>query len=208
MANTVDQFPTEANEIQDDDWLKLRRGTGVNSDKKMRGSAYKAQFKAIPANGLIYGSVTWASGLIFDVSECQYVIDGVTYTSPPIQLTLGAADADDPRIDVIKVSASSVASVEAGTPAPDPAKPEIDPLTELELTFITISALATEPDGVSAQALYLEDAGDPGEWDATENTAAARIDLASVADPWAGTKSILLDAATIDDVVTLTGIAC
>jgi hypothetical protein len=141
---------------------------------------------------------------VFDVSECQYVIDGITYTSPPIQLTLSAADGASPRIDVVKVDTSSVASIQEGTPAADPAKPEVDPTTELELTFITISALATEPDDVSAQAFYLEDAGDPTEWDATENTAAARITLASVADPLNGTKSILLTAAVTDDAVTLT----
>jgi hypothetical protein len=142
--------------------------------------------------------------LIFDVSEAQYVIGGVTYTSPEVQLTLSAADGSNPRIDVIKVSTSSVASVTEGTPAADPAKPEVDPLTELELTFITVNALATDPDGVITQDYYLEDAGDPTEWDATENTAAARITLASVADPWLGTKSILYDGATVGDTVTLT----
>ncbi len=116
----------------------------------------------------------------------------------------GAADGSNPRFDVIKVSTSSVASVEAGTPAADPAKPEIDPLTELELTFIHVDTSATTPTDVTVQAFYLEDAGDPAEWDATENTGAARITLASTADPLTGTKSILFNAVAIGDTVTLT----
>ena len=206
MGNELHEWPTIAVAIEDADYLPLKRGTGVNSDKKILGSDIIAQLQGGGgvAGGLIYGSVTWVSGLIFDVSEARYIIQGVTYTSPPIQLTLGVADGSNPRIDVIKVSASSVASIQAGTPAADPAKPEIDPLTELELTFVTVATGATTPLGVIIQTLYAEDAGDPTEWDATENTAGARITLDSVADPWLGTKSILFNAATNQDTATLT----
>ena len=153
---------------------------------------------------LISGSVTWISGLIFEVSACTYVIEGVLYTSAPASITLDAADATNPRIDVIIVDTDSLAGKITGTPAADPAKPEIDPLTQLELTFVTVAATATEPAGISALLLYGEDAGDPNEWDATENTSGARIDLADTADTYAGTKAILFDSAIAGDTVTLT----
>ena len=153
---------------------------------------------------LIYGSVTWLSGLIFDVSKCGYVIEGVEYESPQTQLTLTAADATHPRIDVIYLDENGAAGYITGVPAADPAKPEIDATTQLEMTFVTVAALATTPDNTNATPLYLEDAGASAEWDATESTTAARIDLDNTEFPYAGTKCIKLDSVAVDDSFTLT----
>ena len=151
---------------------------------------------------LISGSVTWISGLTFEVSECVYLIEGDSYTSAPATITLDAADGTNPRIDVIYVDTDSLAGEIAGTPAADPAKPEIDPLTQLELTFVTVAAGATTPSGISATLLYGEDAGDPTEWDATAN--AATIDLDNTDDPYAGSKAIQFWDAIAGDTATLT----
>jgi hypothetical protein len=45
MADTLDQWPTMATEIQDADLLPLKRGIGINSDKSILGSAVKTQFQ-------------------------------------------------------------------------------------------------------------------------------------------------------------------
>jgi hypothetical protein len=151
---------------------------------------------------LISGSVTWISGLTFEVSACTYVIEGVTYESVPATITLDAADPDDPRIDVIFVDTDGFANDLTGTPAADPAKPEVDPLTQLELTFVTVAAGATEPEGVSATLLYDEDAGDPTEWDATKS--ASTIDLANADDPYSGAVAILFDSVFAGQQAILT----
>ena len=152
---------------------------------------------------LQYGSVTWLVGLQFVVSKCGYIIDGISYTSDETVITLDAADATHPRIDVIYVDTGGLAGKITGTPAADPAKPEVDPLTQLELTFITVAALATTPEATNASPLYLEDAGSPSEWDATESTSAARIDLDNTEFPYSGTKCIKLDNMAVDDSFTL-----
>jgi len=153
---------------------------------------------------LLYGTVTWLTGLWFDVSDCGYIIDGTTYYSEATQVALATADSTHPRIDVIYVDSGGLVGVTTGTAAADPAKPEVDPGTQLELTFVTVAASATTPSDISAGDLYAENAGDTAEWDATESTSTARIALASTADPYAGTKSILYTAAVPSDRVTLT----
>lgn len=153
---------------------------------------------------LLYGSVTWVSGLTFIVSNASYIIDGVTYTSPETTLTLTAADVTHPRIDVIYVDTDGTAGYVTGTPAADPAKPEVDQLTQLEMTFVTVQATATTPDNVAATLIYGEDAGSTAEWDATESTSTARITLADTTDPYAGTKDILCSDVLAGDYITLT----
>jgi hypothetical protein len=153
---------------------------------------------------LLSGSVTWISGLIFEVSECRYIIDDVIYTSQPTTITLDAADGSNDRIDVIYVDTGGLAGNITGTAAADPAKPEVDQNTQLELTFVNVAQSATTPTGISVTTLYAEDAGDPGEWDATESTSAARIDLNSTNEAYAGTKTIEFISAVNDDTATLT----
>ena len=153
---------------------------------------------------LLYGSVTWISGLTFIVSNASYIIDGVTYTSPETSLTLTAAHATLPRIDVIYVDTDGTAGYITGTAAADPAKPEVDSLTQLEMTFVTVQATATTPDNVAATLIYGEDAGSTAEWDATESTTTARITLADTTDPYAGTKDILCSDVLAGDYITLT----
>jgi len=153
---------------------------------------------------LQYGTVTWLTGLQFVVSKCGYIIDGISYTSAETVITLDAADATHPRIDVLYVDTDGLAGRITGTPAADPAKPEVAPLTQLELTFVTVAALATTPSYTNATALYLEDAGAAAEWDATESTSAARIDLDNTEFPYAGTKCIKLDNVDVGDSFTLT----
>src|SRR6185369_715616 len=72
--------------------------------------------------------VEYISGLTFQVGLCVYQINGVIYTTSAItSITLTAADASNPRIDLIVVNTSSVADKVTGTAAASPAQPSIDP---------------------------------------------------------------------------------
>lgn len=153
---------------------------------------------------LKYGTVTWIEDLDFAVSDCGYIIEGVEYTSSATTISLDAADLTNPRIDVIYVDTDGLVGKITGTPASDPAKPEVDDITQLELTFVSVSANATEPVGSGTVDLYLEDAGSPAEWDATETTGTARITLADTTDPFSGTKHIAFVAASKNDAAILT----
>jgi hypothetical protein len=167
--------------------------------------------KTLSLNGtsntrIIAGAVVWASGLTYETIGLIYEINGSQFhIADGIQVTLSAADPTNPRIDVIYGDDSGAIAVEEGIASATPVKPTIQESYQIELTFATISAAATEPDGVSIDTLYLEDAGQPNEWDATDNTGGVRIDTASTTNPITGTKSIRTIAALVDgDSFTLT----
>jgi hypothetical protein len=139
-------------------------------------------------NILLTGSATWNTGLTFDVTNLEYLIDGSYYTANADSVTLAAADPTNDRIDVIYADVLGNIGVITGTPSPSPVKPNLDPASQIEVTFATVAAGATQPTGVSALVIYDEDAGDPPEWNAT--TGAGTINLSSATNPFNGTVSI------------------
>ena len=123
--------------------------------------------------------VTWNSLLIFDVAHCEYYIQGEYYTSSSGQLTLDAAHATLDRIDVIAVDTNGVAVKISGTAASDPAKPTVDPLSQLELTSILVQAGETEP-SIDVELVYDENE----EWTtASTPVADVTVDFASAETP-------------------------
>jgi hypothetical protein len=129
------------------------------------------------------GGVAWTSGLSFLISAANYVIAGTEYNSPETTVTLATADATNPRIDVIIVDDTSTASVVTGTPAATPERPDVDPASELELSFVYVPAAASTP-GVTVEPIYRENV----EW--TTSTSGGTINVASTNNPYAGTKDV------------------
>jgi hypothetical protein len=149
----------------------------------------------IPSAGniLLSGNAVWISGLTYQVSQCSYIIGGELFESLTQEVTLADAHATLPRIDVIAVDINGVAVAVSGTAASDPVKPEANPATQVEVTFATVAALATEPEGVSNTVVYDED----DNWTTTESAATVLSD--NTADPYAGTKHIsFIDTASLD----------
>ena len=128
MVDTLNTF-SEITSLNDDDLLPVKRGTGDDTDHRITSQNLKqAVAGSEPADviyggSLIYGSVTWLTGLIFDVSAASFVIDGTTYFSDPDTVTLATADATNPRIDVIYVDTGGLVGAITGTPAASPPKP-------------------------------------------------------------------------------------
>jgi hypothetical protein len=141
-------------------------------------------------NALVSGSAVWSgSGLVYNVTDTIYYIDGVRYTSAAANITLSAADATHPRIDIIYVDASGTANKITGTPGANPIKPIADPSTQLELTSILVPAGATTPSGVSNETVYAENA----EW-TTSSNGTGSPNFNATTDPFAGTKHISVSA--------------
>jgi hypothetical protein len=136
------------------------------------------------------GGVVWVSGLNFIVAAATYYIQGVLYASPQTNITLGAADGSNPRIDVFALTTSGTAVAVAGTAAASPVKPEVTPTTQLEISFAYIAAAATTPTGSAAtENVY----NDGTEWTVAVNGNVSR----STATPIAGTESILYNNAAV-----------
>jgi hypothetical protein len=130
------------------------------------------------------GGVFWTGDLDFTVSAAVYQIAGVVYNSIQTDVSLDTADPTDDRIDIIAVDDTGTVVVITGTPAPVPAAPDVDPLSQLQLTFIFVAAGATVP-VITNEDIYLENA----EYTTSTNSAGT-INLASTSNPFAGTKDI------------------
>jgi len=136
------------------------------------------------------GNVSWTgTGLQFYVSESVYVISGVLYFGNDTTVTLAAADGTNPRQDVIALNNIGV-YVLTGTPAADPAKPQVTPGSELELTSILVAAGATTPTGISQEVIYDENT----EWTVTSSN--ITINANNTLFPYRGSKSLDVDAYT------------
>ncbi len=117
------------------------------------------------------------------VSDTQYSIQGQLYTSPITTLTAAASDPTDPRIDVVAVDSFGQAIIIQGTPSTPPVQPQVDPDTQLYLTFYTMAAGATEIP-VAVVDIYHENT----EW--TTSRSGTTFNLASTNNPYRGTVDI------------------
>jgi hypothetical protein len=139
-----------------------------------------------PESGVLSGcAVVYIDDLDFTMSAGTYVLDGVTHTAAQQDISLDAADGDDPRIDILYLDAEGVLQKLTGTPAASPSKPSVDPSAGLELTFVLVPAGATTLTAVVTEDIYLENA----EWTVTESDG-TDFDLEATTDPYAGTKHI------------------
>jgi hypothetical protein len=139
-------------------------------------------------NQLISGGVTY-SGVAYDydVSALVYSILGVIYNSAATSVSLAASDPVLNRIDVIYADDQGIVGVITGTPAANPQKPNIDNLTQVEVTFISVQGGTTSPT-ITTTLIYNEDAGSPAEWVGTSDD--LNVNFASTNNPYSGTVSI------------------
>ncbi|MGH3430900.1 MAG: hypothetical protein ACRDQZ_25580 [Mycobacteriales bacterium] len=150
------------------------------------------------ASGLISGGgVSWTGGLNFTVSPAVYGIAGTQYSSPQSNVTLDAADPTDDRIDVIAVDNAGAAVVIKGTAGTPPASPDVDPNSQIQLTFAYVAANATTPSTLTEEDIYLENA----EWTCA---ATSNLNCASTNNPFSGTKDIEATSAVSGNNVVLT----
>lgn len=166
-------------------------GSGVGVSVNDAGDQITLSVEAPPtgggaiANGLVSGGqVVYETGLTFRVSAATYYINGARYTAAEQTVTLSAADATHPRIDVLALDTTGDFVVVAGTAAANPSQPDVDPSTQLYLTFVLVPAGATSISGVTAVDVYKENV----EWTAT--TSGTGFNANSTTNPYAGTKDI------------------
>lgn len=144
------------------------------------------------------GAVIWQhTDFMFTVTAATYLINGVQYSSPETDIELSDANPDFDRIDVIAVDDSGAVVIIEGDPGGPPAEPQIDPATQLKLTFILVPAGSTEP-VITDENLYLENT----EWTSSTNSAGT-INLASTINARTGTKDIEASTAISGNYIQL-----
>jgi hypothetical protein len=155
-------------------WIDISSGGGTNV--------------LTPFNGCVKGcTVTWLQDYDYEVVASTYFIGGVMYESATDTVTLAAADPTNDRIDVFVLNTSSEAAAVTGTPAATPEAPDVDPTTQLQISFALVAANTTEPT-ISNLWIYRENAQAPTEWNTA--TPSGSINLASTNFPYAGTVDI------------------
>lgn len=168
-------------------------GTTTVTDTSGILSAIPGTSPNYPTNALISGGgVAWVSGYTYTVSAAVYAINGQRYTSAQANVTLGAPDPTNDRIDIIIVDTSGTVSVIAGTPAPSPLAPAADPSTQLEITFVDVQAGSSAPPGVSTTIIYDENT----EW---TTSGSASWNFTDTSHPYHGTKDISVTSAASGD---------
>lgn len=150
-------------------------------------------------DGLISGGVVTYSGtgLTYYVSAATYVIGGEFYSSPDTTITLDAADATNPRIDLFAVDTLGHVLKITGIAASTPLTPQVD-VSQLALTTgITLAPNATQPTGTSSTLIYDENT----EW-TTGGT--ATVNFNNTTNPYHGTKDALVSAYSKNSNLTFT----
>jgi hypothetical protein len=139
-----------------------------------------------PLNGIVSGcGVAYTGSLGFSMSAGSAYIDGTLVTASAQTLTLDAADATNPRIDVLYLNDSGTFGKITGTAAASPSQPATDPTTQLYLTFVLVPAAATDLNtGITTETIYDEGT----EWTATTSGTGFTVD--STNNPNSGTKCI------------------
>lgn len=130
------------------------------------------------------GGVLWESNYNFRVSQATYLIQGTLFSSTEQTVTLDAADLSLDRIDVIALDNTGTVVKITGTAASQPSQPDVDPGTQLQLTFVFVAANTTAPPNVANEDIYLDNA----EWTAT--TSGSGWNPNSTNNPHSGTKCI------------------
>lgn len=171
----------------------------ISADKFLSSSA-------VGVNRIISGYVAWTgTGYIFEAVKLTYEINNVIYFIDGDQVTLAAPDGSNPRLDNLFVDESGL-DAKQGTPAGSPAVPSLDnPESEISTNIVLVQNGTTEPPEISLDVVYDENTQEVGgEWDTSESTTGARIDLANTANPIHLTKDILTTDAEAGDYFEFT----
>jgi hypothetical protein len=204
LVNTSFFDTTAANFQQIKQYAGSQIYTTSNNSFWVRDSTAQRWIKQINVNDIVNiigcnvllngGIVTYSgTGLVFDVSPARYLINcGGFYNSPQTQVTLAAADPINPRVDVVAADINGNIVVLTGTPSANPIKPQIDALTQLELTHIDVAAGSTSPGGVTTYIIYDENT----EWAGTSNGVTANFN--NNVNPFHLTKAVSLSSFSVD----------
>ena len=156
-------------------------------------------------NAIITGGIVHLYGLTYRAWASRYVINNVVYnTYVANTVTLNDGDATDPRFDSIAVQVdtadppNATIQVIEGTPATNPLKPTLNLQSQVEISFVSIPALATVDPNATLEQIYDENTGEPTEWDNTVATVGVVLDWAT--DPYIGTKCVRIPTLASADL--------
>jgi hypothetical protein len=166
-------------------WGSITGTLADQTDLQAALAALSGSGEGTPLNGIVSGcGVAYTGSLGFSMSAGSAYIDGTLVTASAQTITLTAADATNPRIDVLYLDDAGTFGKIDGTPAANPSQPAVDPTSQLYLTFVLVPATATSLSGITTETIYDEGT----EWTAT--TSGTGFTAGSTNNPNTGTKDI------------------
>ena len=131
-------------------------------------------------NELISGGASFLSGLTYDVTPLEYIINGQFYTTAAAtQVTANSGDTNFDRIDLIVADINGTVSILEGTPSANPVQPDVDETTQVVVAILTVPAGATAI-SIAETIVYEDNLGIPTEWDAFSNSPTIDLTYSSV----------------------------
>ena len=151
----------------------------------------------VQGNRLLNGNVSYISGLTFNVSPLEYLINGTIYDiTSATTVTLNSGDSTYDRIDVIYADINGNTGVLEGTPSENPEKPIVDGFSQVEVTFVLVPANSIIPD-INQVIVYNENLGPPNEWTfGSVGLQPTRIIGSSTDQAYTGSTSIRVSGVT------------
>lgn len=146
------------------------------------------------------GGVAYISGLGFRVSPGEAYFNFVKTPFALTNVTLSNADGSHPRIDAIVVDNTGTVSAVDGVAAANPALPDLDPITQIALTYVLVPTSASSL-SITTTSIYAENT----EW--ASSVSGASVVASSTSNPYAGTKDIEFTAAAAGAYARLTNSA-
>jgi hypothetical protein len=169
------------------DWLGVGAIRGPQGEQGEQGEAGESEYSG---TYLIKGGIEHISGYTYRVTADKYVIVGILYSAPPIEITLGSADPVLDRTDTFVANYAGIISVKTGSIS-------VNEAIEVRISYVEVKAGTTVDPTVTKGIIYDEQSG--GEWAASVVSAgSASIDLAFTGDSVSGTKSTrILNGRTV-----------
>lgn len=200
----ADQKLTERVEVTDSNSLDLIHIVRHNDSYKMKASLISGsnQSEQITGNYTL-GGVVHRQDLKYTVWVNECSINGIFYnTYVTSTVTLSQGNATNPRFDrfVVTVDDSGVLTLSAieGVPAENPLLPNLNGVTQAEISFRLTAANETADTTTTSDLIYDENTGTPNEWNNTTLTTGGNLNYNT--DPYNGTKSFNTPATFYDSV--------
>lgn len=152
-------------------------------------------------NGLMSGGrIVLEQNLDYTVTPAVYTIGCAPFNSIETLITLDASDPTFDRIDLVVVDTNSNVVVITGTPSDDPQNPSYDPESQLPLSFILVTANATEPVFCRDSIYYISNGQT---WTGVVSNA-SRINTTSTNNPFSVTQDVEFTLAQNNDQYRVT----
>ncbi len=138
---------------------------------------------------LLTGAAAYSgTGLIFDVSDLTYIIDGNSYSTAATQVTLSNGDPSNGRFDAIVADDTGTVSVVQGVPSATPSTPTLSP-EQVLVQYVLVGTNASTPN-ITTEYVYRE--GSTPDWTGAISGINNTADFSSTTPtPFQGTECVL-----------------